>query len=82
MTIIKSVEEIVIYESPDGGKTIYSRKSGSSERTLVREDPSIQCKRKWYDWKDILEAAEHNPGLAELIHQAEMYYALIKNRES
>ena len=26
-----------IYESPDGGKTIYRRKSGSSEREIVED---------------------------------------------
>ena len=82
MTTIKSVEEIVIYESPDGGKTIYSRKSGSTDRTLVYQDPSVKWKEKWYDWRDILQAAEHNPALADAIHKVEMIYALIKEREN
>lgn len=32
--MIKSSEEIIIYESPDGGKTVYSRKSGETVRQL------------------------------------------------
>jgi hypothetical protein len=39
MTMIKSSEEIIIYESPDGGKTVYSRKSGETSRTLQHTDP-------------------------------------------
>lgn len=33
----------LIYESPDGGKTVYSRKPGETERTLVKEEK----KNKW-----------------------------------
>lgn len=31
-------KEELIYESPDGGKTVYSRKPGQTERTLVKEE--------------------------------------------
>ena len=29
------VKKDIIYESPDGGKTIYSRRAGDTERTVV-----------------------------------------------
>lgn len=32
-----------IYESPDGGKTVYSRESGTTEKTLVKEEKT----KKW-----------------------------------
>ena len=40
--MIKSCEQITIYESPDGGKTVYSRKSGEAVRQLESRltDPS------------------------------------------
>jgi len=38
--MIKSSEEIIIYESPDGGKTVFSRKSGETSRTLRSIDPA------------------------------------------
>jgi len=79
---IKSVKEIIIYESPDGGKTVYSRKSGSSDRTLIKEDPLVHWKARWYEWGDILQAAESNPALADAIHKAEMIYALTKEEKS
>ena len=31
------VSQLNIFESPDGGKTIYQRKAGSSERTKINE---------------------------------------------
>lgn len=76
--IIKSVEELTIYESPDGGKTIYSRKSGSTDRTLVREDPEKRAHDRWFMWREILHASEDNQPLKDLIEKAEMIYALIK----
>ena len=35
-----------IYESPDGGKTVYARESGETERTLIKNDK---------DWETTVE---------------------------
>lgn len=82
MLTIKSHEEIIIYESPDGGKTIYSRKSGSSDRTMIKEDSSQYYIKKWYEWKEILKLAETEPSLTDAINKAEMLYALIKKEQN
>lgn len=80
--IIKNIEEITIFESPDGGKTIYSRKSGETDRTLVYEDPEAKKEKlfqqRWVEWRDILSASKDNQGLADLIEKAEVYYRLLK----
>ena len=79
---IKNIEEITIFESPDGGKTIYSRKSGETDRTLVWEDPEAKKEKlfqeRWVEWRDILEASKTNPGLSDLIEKAETFYRLLK----
>jgi hypothetical protein len=80
--MIKSSEEIIIYESPDGGKTVYSRKSGSSDRTLIKEDTSQNYITKWYQWKEILKLAETEPSLANAINKAEMLYVILKKEEN
>ena len=80
--MIKSSEEIVIYESPDGGKTVYSRKSGSSDRTMIKEDTSQSYITKWYEWKEILKLAETEPSLANAISKAEMLYVLLKKEQN
>ena len=80
--MIKSSEEIIIYESPDGGKTVYSRKSGSSDRTMIKEDTSQNYITKWYEWKEILKLAETEPALANAISKAEMLYVLLKKEQS
>lgn len=78
---IKSHEEIIIYESPDGGKTVYSRKSGSSDRTMVKEDDAKHHITRWYEWKNILKLAETEPSLADAINKAEVIYALVKKEQ-
>ena len=80
--MIKSSEEIIIYESPDGGKTVYSRKSGSSDRTMVKEDTAQHYITKWYEWKEILKLAETEPALANIINKAEMLYVILKKEEN
>jgi hypothetical protein len=86
MTIIKSIEEITIFESPDGGRTVYSRKSGSTERTLVSKDPQLVLQEKltaqWIKWKDILILSKDNPTLADAIERVEVLYALVKKEEN
>jgi len=81
MTIIKKVEEITVFESPDGGKTIYTRKSGDPERQMIFQDPKIHWKARWYEWSDILQAANDNPTLDDAIKKVEMIYELIRDRK-
>jgi hypothetical protein len=78
MTIIKSIEEITIYESPDGGKTVYARKSGDTDRTLIREDPDKRVHDRWFKWRDILHMSEDNVTLKDLVEKAEMVYEIVK----
>ena len=75
-------ESILIYESPDGGKTVYSRKSGSLDRILIKEDPERKSTTKWHEWKEILKLAETEPSLANAISKAEMLYVLLKKEQS
>ena len=76
--MIKSIEELTVYESPNGGKTIYSRKSGSSSRELIKENPEDKLTQQWITWKEILKLAQTEPSLRDAIEQAEIVYALIK----
>jgi len=75
-------ESILMYESPDGGKTIYSRKSGSLDRIMIREDPEKKSITKWHEWKEILKLSETEPSLANAISKAEMLYVLLKKEEN
>ena len=74
----------MIYESPDGGKTVYIRESGSSERKLVVDNRTVDG-RPLHEhimenklWGEIHRAAKTNVALADILEQAKMVYALIK----
>lgn len=73
-----------IFESPDGGKMIYVRESGSSERKLVVDNRTVDG-RPLHDhimesklWGEIHRAAKTNKTLADILDQAKMVYAIIK----
>ncbi len=78
--IIKNIEEFTIFESPDGGKTIYARKSGQdhTQRVCIQEDPEKKDRERWLEWRDILAASKDNQGLADLVEKAETFYRLLK----
>ena len=79
--MIKNIEEIIIYESPDGGKTVYSRNSGSKERMAIIEDPEKSQYDRWYLWKQILLECETHTALADIVKQAEMIYQILKDEK-
>ena len=82
--MIKSSEEIIIYESPDGGKTVYSRKSGEphNSRTLHSIDPVYkreqEIKLRWANLKEAVYMADSNPTLNDAISKVETLYVLLK----
>jgi hypothetical protein len=88
MTIIKSIEEITVFESPDGGKTVYSRKMGEphNSRTLHSVDPVWQkeqeIKLRWANLKEAVYMADSNPTLNDAISKVETLYVLLKKEEN
>ena len=74
MTTIKSNK--IIYESPDGGKTVYARAAGELEKTLIKSE--ITEHSRWMKWRDILLTSHDNTTLKDLIEKAEITYALIQ----
>lgn len=75
-------DDALIYESPDGGKTVYARKHGSSERHLHWEDPvwkrEQELSRRWMKLKAAVYMADSDPTLNDAINKVEMLYALKK----
>lgn len=71
-------ENLLIYESPDGGQTIYGREMGKSERVLIRQTP-IDPYEQIYLWHDVVNAAKHNPALRALLDEALVLYRLCKD---
>lgn len=76
--IYKKVEEIDVYTSIDGTKTIYVRKANDLGETPTQKEISDRDYNRWIEWSDILAASRDNTELATLIERAEVYYKLLK----
>ena len=81
MTVSK-ITEITIYETPDGGRTVYARRPGSTHREVSLEDPLLEKEKaeikQQERWQFILAARATNPELNRLCEQAEILYELSK----
>lgn len=72
----------LIYESPDGGKTIYAREYGSSTRTLLNTEDAEYIKGievgKWQNRiKDIVELSRTVPALKDQLDKLHEIYLLV-----
>lgn len=73
-----------IYETPDGGNTVYARKLGTdlSERKIVFQNPEMLKEKafheRWHMYRDILEVSEDNEVIAKLLEQVELLYRISK----
>ena len=73
---------MAIYESPDGGKTVYARVSGSTERKLIR---SRYDNDQWndftfrYDWDYM---AEQYPAIREKLEELKVLTLLCNENKS
>jgi hypothetical protein len=72
------MDDEYIYESPDGGETIYRRKLDSLNRELVEISEKAQLDKDVTDWHEILEAAKDNIVLQNAIERVKMLYHLTK----
>lgn len=71
-----------IFESPDGGNTVYAREVGSIDRRLVRQDHIDHSLHDEIEeaklWGAIRRKAKTHPGLAAELERVIMLYHLIK----
>ena len=72
-----------VYETPDGGRTVYRRKSGSTERVIHRIAPDLEAEilreRDRNRWMDMFDTAERTPALQEAIDRAIVIYELARD---
>lgn len=81
MTINIPVDDGYVYESPDGGRTIYRRLPGSFERELYYTSPEVILVDRLNRFKAAVELAETEPALNDAISKVEMLYELLKDNE-
>lgn len=72
-----------IYETPDGGHTVYRRKFHTYEKELVSVSEEKKREQEiealWAKWIPILRASRNDTELYEMLQKAEMYYQLKKS---
>ena len=72
-----------IFESPDGGHTVYRRRPGQIQRELYSvselEKQRQESYHRFIRWQKILEAAKTNPALNEAVERAEVLYQLTQH---
>jgi hypothetical protein len=81
--MVNKITEVTVFESPDGGRTVYARQPGESTRKLYSQDPALQQELKDLEnskrWVEILQARKDNPELNHLCEQVEIFYELGRN---
>ena len=73
---------MAIYESPDGGKTVYARTPGSTERKLIRSrygDDDWNDFTFRYDWDYM---AEKHPAIREKLEELKVITRLCDENKS
>jgi hypothetical protein len=83
--MVNKITEVTIFESPDGGRTVYARQPGDTNRKMYSQDPALQQELKDLEnskrWVEILQARRDNPELDHLCEQVEILYELGRNSE-
>ena len=71
-----------IYESPDGGDTVYAREIGSTDRVMIGQNTRarnlVEKIQEDKLWGEIRRMAVTDPGMADLLEQVKVYYHLKK----
>lgn len=72
-----------IFESPDGGDTIYEREFGESERTLIQRPSTLyESLMENKMWGEIRRLAKTNPAMKEYTDKCiELYHLLKEDNE-
>lgn len=83
--MVNKITEVTIFESPDGGRTVYARQPGNTNRELYSQDPALQQEIKELEsqkrWVNIFQARQSNPELDHLCEQVELLYELSRSSE-
>ncbi len=74
-----------VYESPDGGETVYAREVGSQERRLIGKSYKAVLKEELTSeietFKKMFIASKDDPALKDAMERAKMLYYLSNKDE-
>jgi len=81
--MISKITELTVFESPDGGRTVYARRPGETKRELYAQDPKLQQELRDLErskrWVEIFQARSGDAELDHLCEQVEILYELSRN---
>jgi HD superfamily phosphodiesterase len=81
--IVNKITEYTIFESPDGGETIYARLPGSNDRIKIKETNHVREVRQDMEeaqlWNDIRRETKTNEALREAMARVILLYHLTKD---
>lgn len=73
---------IYIYESPDGGETVYAREVGNSDRVMIGQSTKAKglLEKMQEDklWSEIRFTAKQDIILQNMLNEVEVYFKLKK----
>jgi hypothetical protein len=75
------IDDGYVYESPDGGATIYRRLIGTNKREQYYVSPDVTTRMRWIKLQDAVKLAETEPALNDALSKVEMLYELLKDNE-
>lgn len=77
-------QEVLIFESPDGGRTVYARRPGTDQRYLYSRDPDLDREladqERQRRWNKILRQRHEDPELDRLCEAVEIYFELSRTQ--
>jgi len=83
--MVSKITELTVFESPDGGRTVYARSPGATKRELHWQDPKLQQELKDLEkskrWVEIFQARRDDLELNHLCEQVEILYELSRKPE-
>lgn len=66
-----------IYESPDGGKTVYRRRAGNYYKELISEQD--QTLFNYAEFIKMIELSERNPALKKALENLQLIYYTVRD---
>lgn len=70
-----------VYESPDGGLTVYARLEGSTERVMIGQSWEAKELVEQRMWAEIYRKRNTNPALQKAVEECIIIYKLSEDYE-
>ena len=77
--MVKHIDDKYIYESPDGGKTVYRRESGSVIREMLTSPSKSNDLFRYAEFVQIIDMSYKNPALKKALDNLLIIYYTVKD---